>query len=164
MELKSKSFKIERIGLKPPLGKPSNKFDNVKTWTRGSFLFFYSTTLIATYWKKQIKMRGRSRVKELRTLFMSKKSQNPSSPPPSSPPKKIVHKYFKLWKILCKSYVVILLIFLVVVHWLEKTNPWWKVLILLLLLPHIERERELQCTPNIQLSFQYQHICCTWQM
>jgi hypothetical protein len=39
MELKSKSFKIERIGLKPPLGKPSNKFDNVKTWTRGSFLF-----------------------------------------------------------------------------------------------------------------------------
>jgi hypothetical protein len=39
MELKLKSFKIERIGLKPPLGKPSNKFDNVKTWTRGSFLF-----------------------------------------------------------------------------------------------------------------------------
>jgi len=39
MELKSKSFKIERIGLKPQLGKPSNKFDNVKTWTRGSFLF-----------------------------------------------------------------------------------------------------------------------------
>lgn len=45
MELKSKSFKIERIGLKPPLGKPSNKFDNVKTWTRGSFLF-----LIVQHW------------------------------------------------------------------------------------------------------------------
>ncbi len=91
---------------------------------------------------------------------MSKKSENPFSPSPLTP-KKIVHEYFKLGKNSLQILTCNFINFSCCCALIGKDKSLMKSLDTTTTTIATHRERELQCTPNIQISFQYQYILCT---